>query len=123
MTTAPNSDSDADLPRRKGARTMAAIPADMLRSLNRGEIETRTLVEWYAVDQHVLLEHAIPTFGFDFAASSLLQVAEGLAVAKVTDRFNGIAAAIGTSIRGNDDAERIFRAMATHRSDIMRIWA
>jgi len=46
ITTAPNSDSDADLPRRKGARTMAVIPADMLRSLNRGEIETRTLVEW-----------------------------------------------------------------------------
>ena len=60
---------------------MAAIPADVLRSLNRVEIETRTLVERYAVDQRVLLEPAIPTFGFDFAASSLLQVAEGLAVA------------------------------------------
>ncbi len=75
------------------------------------------------MDQRVLLEHAIPTLGLDFAASSLLQVAEGLAAAKVTDRFNGIAAAIGAAIRGRDEEERIFRAVATHRSDIVRIWA
>lgn len=46
--------------RRKGARRMSEIPPDVLRSLQQGREETRTLVEWLAVDLAVLLGHVLP---------------------------------------------------------------
>lgn len=49
-----------DKPARVGARTMATIPAETLRALHEGTLETRTLVEILAIDLRVLMAHALP---------------------------------------------------------------
>lgn len=42
--------------KRKGARTVKEIPKDILKQLNRGEIETANLVEFLGIDARILLE-------------------------------------------------------------------
>lgn len=47
--------------KRKGHRRMADIPPHLLAQLNRGEIESASLVESLAVDLHKLMKHSFPT--------------------------------------------------------------
>ena len=94
---------------RKGARRMAEIPADVLRGLNEGRLETVTLVEWLAIDQAALARAAgLP--------ASAVDEAERLAGEGVTRRLRGIGAAIDAS---GVDVE----PLATHTSDMVRAWA
>jgi 3-methyladenine DNA glycosylase AlkC len=49
--------------KRKGARSRAEVPAEILARLNRGEIETANLVEWLAIDGRILLENVLTQNG------------------------------------------------------------
>ena len=102
-------------PRRKGATRMADIPRDVVDGLNRGELETVTLVEWLAIDQPTLLRHALADVGED--RPSLLERATQLSGEGVTRRLKGIGAALAEEV-----PER-FEELASHRSDMVRAWA
>lgn len=96
---------------RKGARSRAEIPADVLAGLNAGTLETRTLAEGLAVDFAALLRAAVPEA--DAADAARLDPSVG-----VTRRM-AAAGEIVLSRLGPAGFDRL----AGHRSDTVRGWA
>ena len=103
------------VPARKGAARIADIPPDVLAALNRGELETVTLVEWLAIDMPTLLRHALADVGV--SAPATLERAEQLRGEGVTRRLKGIGEAL------YEEVPEAFGAFAAHRSDMVRAWA
>jgi 3-methyladenine DNA glycosylase AlkC len=99
-------------PRRKGARTMAEIPAKVLASMNRGDEETLTLVEMLAVDQAKL---ASSVDGLSKASLSVLRAAKGEGITK--------RMALGGRVALSDLGLDGVLALREHRSDLVRGWA
>jgi len=112
-----------DTPRRKGARTMAEIPPDVLTALNAGRLETVNLVEWLALDQVALLKCAANDVGLDAHLPALMAKVEPLAGEGVTTRTRGVGAALHAVLAELDGGERIFERLAKHGSDMVRAWA
>ncbi|MBK7875507.1 MAG: DNA alkylation repair protein [Planctomycetes bacterium] len=111
----------APAPRRKGARRRSEIPRDVLAAMNRGELETVTLVEWLAVDLATLVAHVAPESGFDAAATRrLVARATELAEEGVMERVRGLGAAVRAELPRGKPGERVYERLATHRSDVAR---
>ena len=102
---------------RKGASRIADIPPDVLAALNRGELETVTLVEWLAVDWPTLLRHALDDVGAADLIPRLVPRVEELSALKITKRQR----ALGTLLAA--EAPELFEPFASHRSDTVRSWA
>ncbi|HWG92523.1 MAG TPA: DNA alkylation repair protein [Candidatus Thermoplasmatota archaeon] len=103
-------------PKRKGARSRAEIPPEVLRGINEGTMETITLVEMLAADLHTLLTHTLPQTSLpQDAAQRVLAVARDAASLGVTARMRTIGAALqaegGASLR---------RTLQAHPSDLVR---
>ncbi len=96
---------------RKGARRMADIPPDILRDLNRGVIETGSLVEWLAIDVRQLWKACKigAHKGVDEAA---------LLGTQARSRTMGRLLYETVGIEGPD-----FERLASHPSDMVRSWA
>lgn len=110
------------LNKRKGARSIKEIPADILQQLNTGLLETANLVEWLAVDQQSLLKSLLRENGrMDYLQPVLDKIGQ---LDKQT--VNTINEAIGTGLfelsRANND-KALFKIMATHNADLIRCWA
>lgn len=108
--------------KRKGARSIKDIPADILQQLNTGLLETVNLVEWLAVDQQLLLKNLLRENGrIDYLQPVLDKIGQ---LDKQT--VNTINEAIGTGLfeltRANKD-KALFKIMATHNADLIRCWA
>ncbi|MFI4876424.1 MAG: DNA alkylation repair protein [Blastopirellula sp. JB062] len=114
-----------ELRARKPARRRSEIPADVLRALNAGQMESRNLVEWLAIDQAKLLKTILPEIGIDDQAAQrrLLKTARGLKTAGVMQRSTGIGAALRRQLEEQSDADPVYDRMAQHPSDVVRIWA
>ena len=104
-------------PPRKGASRIADIPPDVLAALNRGELETITLVEWLAVDWPTLLRHALEDVGAGELLPRFLTRVEELSHLKITKRQRALGALLAA------EAPELFERFATHRSDTVRSWA
>lgn len=76
---------------RKPARRMSEIPLEVLKYLNRGEVESKNLVEFLAVDQKVLLKHQLPLLGLDDFLPSLINAWKQKASLSVMQQFKFIA--------------------------------
>lgn len=107
---------------RKGARTMAGIPPAILKALNEGREETRTLVEWLAIDPGTLLRHVLKDVG-------LAREAPRLGRAFAPHRAQGIShrtKAVGRVLHEGLPAARrraAFARLSKHPSDMARAWA
>jgi 3-methyladenine DNA glycosylase AlkC len=112
-----------ETPRRKGARTMADIPPEVLKALNEGRTETVNLVEWLAVDPVALLRNAARDVGLDAHLSALMATVEPLAAEGVTARTRGVGQALHDVLADLDEGEQTFERLATHGSDMVRAWA
>lgn len=108
--------------KRKGSRSAKDIPQEILKQLNRGEIETANLVEWLAVDQRLLLENLLKQFNRTHYLQPILNDIENLKKQTV----NTINEAIGTGLfeqsLKNNDIE-ILGIITNHASDLIRCWA
>jgi len=107
---------------RKGARTRATIPPDVLRDLCAGAIETRSLVEWLAIDFGTLARAALtdvvgPGRAEHIAANLDVQRELGI-VGRTQLAGASLERALGTGAA----RERRLRALAAHRSDTVRGW-
>lgn len=68
MPTSPSrapTQSPAPAPPRKGARRMAEVVPEVLRKMNKGQIETASLAEFLAVDMGALMKAVAPDAGGD----------------------------------------------------------
>ncbi len=108
---------------RKGAVRMSEIPPEVLSALNRGEIETRTLVEWLAIDMPTLLRAAAVDVGLESEAERLGVTADALASLGVTKRIEGIGRALHDLLTQRPDRQETFARVASHPSDMVRAWA
>lgn len=97
--------------KRTGARKRDEIPVDVLRQLNRGELETANLVEALAVDFRVLLGHVAPHVPCPDELNSSGNHG-------ITRRIESVGAALHAS----EGLEAVSRYGA-HASDTVRGWA
>jgi 3-methyladenine DNA glycosylase AlkC len=98
-------------PKRTGARKRDEIPADILRQLNRGELETANLVEALAVDFRLLLGHVAPHVPCPHELNSSGKHG-------ITRRVEAAGAALYAA-EGLEAASRY----GSHASDTVRGWA
>lgn len=107
---------------RVGASSRAAIPSKVLRALNEGKEESRTLAEWLSIDQPTLLRHSLAAAGLDEHVERLAKLALGRSELRFTDRLKASAndlRAVFQSLAAPDSAVRSF---ATSPSDMVRGW-
>lgn len=110
------------IPARKGARSRAEIPADVLLRLNRGEAETVNLVEWLAVDQRVLLGHFLAASGRMHYEGPILVRLGHLKKETVNTINEGIGAGLLALQKAYQD-EALLPLLVSHPSDVVRGWA
>ncbi len=110
-------------PARKGARTRAAISPAVLRDLNAGRIETRSLVEWLAMDFALLARSALPSV---LPAAAVERVAEQLEANRalgIVARTQVAGGALAEALGRGAARDRRLSALAAHPSDTLRGWA
>ncbi|MCK6460912.1 MAG: DNA alkylation repair protein [Planctomycetes bacterium] len=107
---------------RKGARRMAEIPPGVLRALNEGREETRTLVEWLAIDQGTLLGHVLRDIGLAREAARLLRAFAPHRPEGISRRTKAVGRILheGLPAAGRRTA---FARLSKHPSDTARAWA
>jgi 3-methyladenine DNA glycosylase AlkC len=108
--------------KRKGSKSIKAIPKDILEQLNSGQIESANLVEWLAVDQRLLLEKLLTQAD---RIKYLTPILHGINTLK-KHTVNTINEAIGTGIfeqatKSGDN--EILDIISRHKSDSIRCWA
>lgn len=95
----------------------ADIPSNVLQALNGGREETITLVEWLAIDMPTLLGVILPD-----ARDELVDKAQSMADEGVTRRLKGIGQALFAATQADAQRAKIFEALASHTSDMVRAW-
>jgi 3-methyladenine DNA glycosylase AlkC len=104
---------------------MADIPADLLARLNHGQEQTRTLVEWLAIDVRLLAREAARSGLPESAGERIVAAADALALEGVSVRNKGMGTAVHAALAELKKRERqkAFDALASHPSDMVRSWA
>jgi 3-methyladenine DNA glycosylase AlkC len=108
--------------KRKGSRSTKDIPADIMQSLNKGEIETANLVEWLAVDQQLLLNNLLKQTGREKYLPAILADIKSLQKQTVNTINEAIGKGLLKQAVQHKDKE-IINVMANHTSDCVRCWA
>lgn len=88
---------------------MADIPPSILEALNKGEIETKSLVEWLAVDALFLLEH----LGFQGDEALKFSLQEASSILQKSKKIGVFLA---------EKKPEHLEVLAKHSSDVVRIW-
>jgi 3-methyladenine DNA glycosylase AlkC len=108
--------------KRKGARSIKDIPANILAQLNNGEIETVNLMEWLAIDQRKLLHNILTQINKTAYYAPTITALDGLEKKTV----NTINETIGYNLfllSQKDKGTTFFKLFANHTSDVVRCWA
>ncbi len=107
---------------RKGARTIAMIPPEILEQLNNGSIESANLNEWLAIDPKKLLEGVLTQLNRNHYRNDILTDISNLKkqTVMVVNEMIGVSLLTQSYIY-NDTA--LFEQLATHPSDTVRCWA
>jgi 3-methyladenine DNA glycosylase AlkC len=102
---------------------MADIPRDVLAALNAGEIETKTLVEWLAIDVAALLRAALPEVVLEVETRAIVAEWSRFAGEGVTRRVKGAGAALHGALAGSSRRAAILDRLARHPSDMARAFS
>lgn len=107
--------------KRKGARTTSEIPANILEQLNRGEIESANVVEWFAIDRRLLLKHVLETHGREKYFQPILTTVDSLEKQTSNKISEAIGAELLQQITLHQDQE-FFTIISHYPSDLVRSW-
>ena len=108
---------------RKGARTMAEIPKDVLTALNDGLIETKNLVEILAIDMEKLLHNALLDVGAKKEREKILSSFALISDEGFNRRMKEGGAIILRGFGKRKSPQAMLNKLATHTSDTVRSWA
>lgn len=109
---------------RKGARKVNDIPKEVLKLLNKGEIETMNLTEWLGIDHTTLVKHIFPEIGIPNKLIEL--IAKSIKEQKKPSTMNSVKL-IGNLLYENlsdkSNYQIIFKNLSAHQSDTIRCYA
>jgi 3-methyladenine DNA glycosylase AlkC len=108
--------------KRKGARSVKDIPANILAQLNNGEIETVNLMEWLAIDSLKLLANVLSQLDRKQYLSPTIKAVENLKKKTINTINEAIGEGLFVAANANKD-KALFKILATHTSDSVRCWA
>ncbi|CDN30829.1 DNA alkylation repair enzyme [Mucinivorans hirudinis] len=108
--------------KRKGSRSIAEIPTDILGQLNRGEIESANLVEFLGVDRRKLIEHLMTQYDRKHYLQAILSKLDNLEKPTAGAIYKAIGDELTKQVAEHNDRELLVH-FSTHPSDIVRCWA
>jgi len=108
--------------KRKPARRMSEIPADVLAALNRGQTQTANLVEWLATDQRELARHALPAAGLGKFLDEVLAAVAAVAKPTAMQQTRVIGLALARVVEVKNSPRSPYQRLLEHRSDVVRNW-
>jgi 3-methyladenine DNA glycosylase AlkC len=108
--------------KRKGARSIKDIPADIMQQLNAGKIESANLVEWLAVDQTTLLKNMLNNWAKTHYEAAILRGIYELKKPTITTINEAIGVGLFQQAQIHGDSE-LLKSMSKHSSDAVRCWA
>lgn len=108
--------------KRKGARSTKDIPANILKQINNGEIESANLVEWLAINQKELLTNLLTKLVRKHYIEAIIASVETLEKKTVNTINEAIGVGLFTQAKLHKD-KTLFKILATHTSDAVRCWA
>lgn len=109
--------------KRKTYSRRVDIPASLLKSLNAGLDETRTLSEWLMVNHALLAKNVFTALGYDTFFSAIDSKLKALSSQGVMTRLTGTSQILYTHFSKHKKYPAILKSLSTHRSDIVRSWA
>ena len=107
---------------RKGARDTASVPADVLKLLDAGRIETVNLCEWLVVDQLALAEAVFPEIGCENLLADTARRLSELKIRTAPKKLEAIGRLLGERVSGKAEIKRLSAKLLTQESDIARSW-
>ena len=109
---------------RRGSVSRAAIPPALLRELHAGRAETRSLVEWLALDLAKLAENALPRVVGEASSKRVALAARTAAQHKlgIAERTRLVGAALAEELGTGTARARRVAALCEHASDSVRGW-
>jgi 3-methyladenine DNA glycosylase AlkC len=108
---------------RKGSTTTRGVPAEVLRLLNEGELETVNLSEWLAADLQHLAGRLFTAQGWGQLLPAVDAALKALPSSTAPKRSAAIVSVLSAHFARAQEALSAGQAMAQHRSDIVRGWA
>ena len=114
---------DESILRRKGARTTAAVPADVRQLLDAGLIESVNLCEWLVVDQAALAERVFAERGWRELATQARQALAQLPTPTAPKRMAAVGSVLTAGFADPASVDEAFQSLAGHASDTVRSWA
>ena len=106
--------------KRKGARRIADIPADIRAAIDSGQIATVNLVEFLSADLNILLPSVAAQIGLDPQHPAILAAVDRLPGLKPMQRHPAAAQALWAAGANQSPA---WQRLASHASDLARQWA
>jgi len=109
---------------RKGARKAIDIPAEVLKLLNEGKIETVNLTEWLAIDHLKLLKHNFPKVGISKKITD--DISQQVINQKKPSTMNSvklIGALLYENFANKKEYQTILKTLSKHVADSIRCYA
>ena len=104
---------------RKGPRSFKYLNPEVMAYLDRGQIETKNLMEWLAVDQLGLLRHVLEELDTVQWCSDF----EAAVNAEKKPSANTTAKIIGVTFGLLSRDPQVYAQLSAHASDVVRCWA
>ncbi|BBH18978.1 DNA alkylation repair protein [Paenibacillus baekrokdamisoli] len=110
---------------RKGARKIGDIPDEVVKLLQKGQLQTVNLTEWLAVNHILLLKNVLYELGLQGESDSIIHRLNDLNEMKIMKIIPDIAREWLNLMdrKSEEERSRIYDALATHPSDSVRCWA
>ncbi|GED69750.1 DNA alkylation repair protein [Brevibacillus reuszeri] len=110
---------------RKGARKVEEIPEDVIKLLQKGQIQSVNLTEWLAIDHLQLLSVIVDELDLRKEVDPMLQRCSQWSETRIMKIIPAIASEWLQLLEtfSTNDQQRIFHGLATHESDSVRCWA
>ncbi len=108
--------------KRKGARSIQAIPPEVLAQLQLGSLETANLMEWLAIDVRKLLQHVLQQQSRSHYYAPVIDRLDALVKQTVNTKNEAIGQALFDWASAAKDIDWL-QGLAKHPSDIVRCWS